>query len=123
MELTKMEISFNSNRLEKIFNDWGKLLKYVKNEKIAQSVLSKLRDIQMSSDLFEFYSVQSNCRMHPLKWKRKNTIAIDALNKTCPFRIIFITSNWENVVTDWENKEKFKTITSIKIIELSDHYK
>lgn len=118
-----MEILFKTYKLEKLFNDYGKLVKFVKSERTAQSILSKLRDLQMSDNLFEFNNIQSNCRMHPLKWTRKNTIAIDALNKTCPFRIIIINNDWEDIVNDWENKEKFKSVKSITIIELSNHYK
>ena len=62
-----MEILFKTNKLEKIFNDYSKLVKFVKNDKVAQSVLSKLRDLELSDNLYEFNTIQSNCRMHTLK--------------------------------------------------------
>jgi hypothetical protein len=60
--------------------------------------------------------------MHPLKWSKKWEISIDAVNKTCPIRCVFITKDWENIVQDMYNKEKRKTVTSILIIDIGDYH-
>ena len=126
-----MDILFKTNKVEKQINDFNKLFKLVKDKNVAESLLSKIRTFEMSENLYDFHINEPHCRMHPLWWDRskknkkikKTEIAIDAHNKTCPYRIVFITNDWDDITEDWANKEKLKSVTSITIKEISKHYK
>lgn len=117
-----MQIEYESKSLRKLAESYDKLLSKFKDEKVVQWILSRIRQFDISDNLLEFFTNQPNCRIHSLKWPMKWYIAIDAVNKTCGIRIIFININWENIVKDMLNKQKRKTVTTIKIISIWDYH-
>ena len=66
-----------------------------------------------------------DANLHPLKGKRRYELAIDAQSwgKRWKWRIVFEQCNGKNVSDDRYNDAKFKTVTEIKILEISEHYK
>lgn len=117
-----MQIEYGSKSLKKLAESYDKLLGKFKDEKIAQWVLSRMRQFDISDNLLEFYINQPNCRIHSLKWSMKWCVAVDAVNKTCPIRIVFINSDWEDITKDMLNKQKRQTVTIIKIISIWDYH-
>ena len=117
-----MDIEYETNSLRKLAESHDKLLSKFKDERIVQWILSRIRHFDLSDNLLEFTINQPNCRIHPLTWSMKWSVAIDAVNKTCPIRIVFINTNWEDITQDMLNKEKRGTVTAIKIISIWDYH-
>ncbi len=117
-----MKVEYVNSSLKKLAESYDKLLVKFKDKKIVQWILSRIRHFDISANLLEFTINQPNCRMHPLKWNMKWQIAIDAVNKTCPIRIVFINNNWEDITKDMFNKQKRKTVTAIKIISIWNYH-
>ena len=117
-----MYIEYNTNSLKKLAESYEKLLSKFKDEKVVKWILSRIRHFDISDNLLEFTINQPNCRMHPLTWSLKWFLAVDAVNKTCPIRIVFINNNWEDITKDMLNKKKRETVTAIKIISIGDYH-
>lgn len=117
-----MYIDYVTNSLRKLAESYDKLLSKFKDEKIAQWVLSRIRHFELSDNLLEFTINQPNCRIHSLKWSMKWCVAVDAVNKTCPIRIVFINSDWEDIAQDMLNRQKWATVTAIKIMSIWDYH-
>lgn len=117
-----MEVDYQTNSLRKLVESEDKLSSKFGDVKIARWILSRIRHFEESENLFDFYQNQPNCRIHPLQGSKKWEIAVDALNKTCPIRCVFINKNWENITKDMYNKAKRKTVTSILILAIWDYH-
>jgi len=117
-----MYIEYATNSLKKLTESYDKLLSKFKDEKIAQWILSRIRHLDLSDNLLEFTNNQPNCRIHPLKWSMQWSLAVDAVNKTCPIRIVFINTNWEDITKDMFNRQKRATVTAIKILSIWDYH-
>lgn len=117
-----MYIYYATSSLEKLVQSDDKLLSKFKDERIVHWILSRIRHFQESDNLLDFTINQPNCRMHPLKWNMKWCMAVDAVNKICPIRIVFMNNDWEDITKDMFNKQKRETVTAIKIISIWDYH-
>lgn len=117
-----MQVDYQTSSLKKLVESESKLFKKFKDINIARWVLSRIRHFEMSEHLLEFFENQPNCRIHSLKGGMKWQIAIDAVNKTCPIRIVFKNKDWEDITQDMFNQKKWKTVTCILILGIWDYH-
>lgn len=124
MESTKMEILYETEKLKILLKTSKVLFKKVKDMKSVQSIMSRIRHLEVADNLLDFFESQPNCRIHSLKDNRKWEIAIDAINKTSPIRIIFKENHWLEVFITLKERTNLSKISSITILEISfKHYK
>ncbi len=113
-----MEIEFKNKKTEKICISWM----FFGEKRMDKELTKRLIELQEAINLLDIKKMR-NSNLHPLKWERRFELVIDINGKRNPYRLIFETLNWENVCLDFYNDNKFKTVTRIKIIEISNHYK
>ena len=113
-----MELEFRTNTLKrKCDSD-----KFFKKDVYMNTRLKKvIRDLEASSTLLDI-KLNKSLNLHPLKWSRRFELAIDIDGRKNLNRLIFETLDWENVCDDFYNNSIFKTITKIKILELTDYH-
>lgn len=114
-----MELDFSSETLRKKCESWTF---FKKNEYMNIRLSKVIRDLEASSNLLDI-KLNKSLNLHPLKWSRKFELAIDVDGRINPYRLIFETLDWENVCNDFLNNTIFPTVTKIRILEVSNHYK
>jgi len=117
-----MQVDYKTGSLKKLAESEDKLFKKFGDMNIVKWVLSRIRHFEIADNLLEFFENQPNCRIHPLKWDMKWNMAIDAVNKTCPIRCVFINKDWEDITKDMYNKNKWQTVTTIEILAIWDYH-
>lgn len=114
-----MELGYYSETLRKKCES----CKFFNKDIYMNTRLTKvIRDLEASPTLLDI-KLNKSLKLHPLKWSRKFELAIDVDGRKNPYRLIFETLNWENVCNDFLNNGIFKTVTQIKILDISNHYK
>lgn len=113
-----MQIEFKTKSLKKDCEKWT----YFKNNsELNRKVQQKLRELEAADHLLIIKKLPQ-LNLHPLTWNRRLELAIDISGRTNPYRIVFETLNWENICDDWFNDEKFKTVTQVRILEITDYH-
>lgn len=113
-----MELEFESQTLKKKCES-GKIFR--KDEYMNTRLTKVLRDLEASSTLLDI-KLNKSLHLHPLKWSRKFELAIDIDGRKNPYRLVFETLNGENVCEDFYNNNIFKTVTEIKILDITDYH-
>jgi hypothetical protein len=125
-----MIIHFISNKVEKLFcseddkSHISKLQKLFKDRHLVECMIQRINQLIGFETLLDVKNTKW-MNLHPLKWSRKFELAIDidaSTNTRWRRRIIFEQVNGEDVCKDFFNDAKHKTVTEIRILELSDHY-
>lgn len=125
-----MIIHFISNKVEKLFcsednkSHISKLQKLFKDSNLVECMIQRINQLIEYETLLDVKNTKW-MNLHPLKWSRKFELAIDvdtSTNTRWRRRIIFEQVNGEDVCKDFFNDTKHKTVTEIRILELSDHY-
>lgn len=125
-----MNISFASNKVEKLFHAADNathrknIQRFFRNPHLELCMLQRIQELVNADTLYDIKKIQ-NANLHPLWWKRKYQLAIDVdtdSNTRWRWRIIFQQCNGDNITDDFCNDNKHKTVTDIKILELSNHY-
>ncbi len=125
-----MNIYFISNKIQNLFHSADgkshikKLQSLLKDNYLVDCMLERIIELVQAESLLDIKKIQ-NANLHTLWWTRRYELAIDVdtSGKRGRRRIIFEQINWENVSDDFYNESKHKTVTDIKIVEVSDHYK
>ncbi len=119
-----MKVLYKNWKLEKICTNLESLLKKFKDQKLADDIYLRLIQLHDFVHLWDIKQLR-DANLHPLKGKRKYELAIDAESwwKRWKRRIVFEQMNGENVSDDRRNDKKFETVTEIKLLEISEHYK
>lgn len=113
-----MELEFKTDTLKRKCES-GKFFK--KDTYMNMRLTKVIRDLESSSTLLDI-KLNKSLNLHPLKWSRRFELAIDIDGRKNPYRLIFETLDWENVCDDFRNKEIFKTVKQIKILEITDYH-
>ena len=112
-----MEIIIKEKRKERIQN-WNF---FKKNHELSKKLSLRMSQLESSPTLYDL-SLLPQLRMHTLSWNREYEIAID-ITKTSWYRITFKCLDWaEDLMNDFLNTEKDKTVTKIEIIEIWDYH-
>lgn len=104
-----MEICFKDKKLRKICEDHRKLKKeygVIQAKKITQ----RLNELQAAKSFYDI-SRLAQPRLHNLSGQRREQFAVDIKD---PYRLILLPLDG--------NKEDLKTITSIKVISITDYH-
>lgn len=124
-----MIIDFKTSKIEKLFcfednkSHIMKLQKFFKDSYLADCMIQRINQLVNFESLLDVkQSISMN--LHPLKWSRKFELAIDVDTSSTRWkrRIIFEQVNGEDVCSDFYNDHKHKTVTKIRILDLSNHY-
>lgn len=113
-----MQIEFKTNKLKKDCEKWTC---FKNNNELNAKVQQRIWELQAADCLLTIKKLPQ-LKLHSLTWKRRFELAIDISGRTNPYRIVFETLNWENVCDDWLNDEKFKTVTQVRILEITDYH-
>lgn len=112
------QIEFKTNKLKKDCEKWTC---FKNNNELNAKVQQRLREMEAADHLLTIKKLPQ-LKLHSLTWKRRFELAIDISGRTNPYRMVFETLNWENVCDDWLNDEKFKTVTQVRILEITDYH-
>ena len=112
-----MEIEFKKPSLKKKCEDW---VYFKKDAHMNKKLTQKLSALDSAPNLLDIKKMRSIYHLHPLKWDRKYQLSIDIDGRKNTFRIIFETEPKEIVCDDFMNDEKFKLVTKIIILEITD---
>jgi plasmid maintenance system killer protein len=110
-----MEISFNSNRLEKNFNS-DKLLQRTYGQN-AKKIKQRMAVLNAANHLGEVPTIKPD-RCHPLIGDRKGQFAVDLIQ---PARLIFIP-NQDPIPKKPDGGMDLEKILKIKILEVEEDY-
>lgn len=108
-----MEITFKSNKFQKICNSEKGLIKaYGKN--CARKIRLRLDDLQAAINLDEFKNLPGRC--HELKGDKRGQLSLDLEH---PLRLIFEPSN-ESTAKKQDGGLDWSSISAVKIIDIED---
>lgn len=112
-----MELVIKEKWKEKI--EKGKFFK--KQPELNKKLTLRMQQLDSAPNLYEL-SLLPQLRMHKLSGDREYEIAID-ITKTSWYRITFKCLNWdENLMSDFLNIEKQKSVTKIEIISIWNYH-
>lgn len=118
-----MNIYFTTNKIRKLCSSFKKLCNQYW-EDAAWNIMRRIDELDAVPNLYDI-RIFPFYWLHTLKWDRKFQMAIyvKKWDKTMPYRIVFQSLNWKDVYNDFKNINKFKTITEIEIIEITNYHK
>jgi len=113
-----MELDFKTDTLRRKCETWTFFKK--KNVHMNKKLIQRLTELDRAPNLLDIKKQRTLYNLHPLTWDRKYELSIDIDGRKNVFRIIFETDPTEIVCDDFMNDEKFKLVTKIKILEVTD---
>lgn len=116
-----MKVSYLNTRVRKQCENPQKEFRW--NIALIEGISYRMVQLKTFETLLDIKNLR-DAHFHPLEWKRKFEIAIDALlwNQRSRRRIIFTPINGENIFEDMYNEHKLKTVTAIQILEINENH-
>lgn len=95
---------------------------FPKNPDLNKKLTMRISQLESVINLHDLWLLPQ-LRMHKLSWDREFEIAID-ITKTSWYRITFKCLNWdEDLMSDFLNIEKQKSVTKIEITQIWNYHK